>query len=146
MKKAQSSFEFLSTYSIALFLAFGAVLLLGYIAIQPDAFVSETCIINEDFICEDYRIESDGNLTLLLRNGVGRTVTLQYMECLTEVGIFVNNAELTVEAGELFEYSCLIEGLNFPGKIRVDLDIRYQQINRQFPVTVSGNTIVEFEP
>jgi hypothetical protein len=79
MKRAQAAMEFLMTYGWAILVVLVAIGALAYFGVlSPARFLPESCTMAPGIGCDDFKITwADGASTiqLLLRNGMGETVT-----------------------------------------------------------------------
>ncbi len=73
-KKAQAAMEFLMTYGWAILVVLLAIAALAYFGVlTPDRFLPASCVFTQPGLsCEDFKVDSDGTVTLVVRNGMGR--------------------------------------------------------------------------
>ena len=77
MRKGQAAMEFLMTYGWAILVVLVAIGALAYFGVlNPGQFLPRQCLIGPGFSCTDFSVVADGSWTVIVRNGVGETVTV----------------------------------------------------------------------
>ncbi len=76
MKRAQAAMEFLMTYGWAILVVLIAIGALAYFGVlNPSRFLPESCTIGPGLACTDFKIDTNGDGTLVIRNGMGQSLT-----------------------------------------------------------------------
>jgi len=76
MRKAQAAMEFLMTYGWAILVVLAAIAALAYFGVlSPERLLPEKCTIAPGIACVSSKVEST-QTTLVLSNGLGRTITI----------------------------------------------------------------------
>ncbi len=76
MKKAQAAMEFLMTYGWAILVVLVAIAALAYFGVlRPGQYLPSSCMIGSGFSCDDFKVASNGTATVVVRNGLGSTIT-----------------------------------------------------------------------
>lgn len=79
-KKSQAALEFLVTYGWALLAVLVTVGVLIYFGIfNTSRYVDDKCNFGKQIVCEDYLLQSNGNLSLRLRNNFGVSINITRM-------------------------------------------------------------------
>ena len=79
-KKSQAAMEFLMTYGWAILVVLAAIAALAYFGVlSPEKFLPEKCLIETGFTCISSKVES-AQSTVVLSNGLGRTVTIDSIQ------------------------------------------------------------------
>jgi len=78
--RGQAAMEFLMTYGWAILVVLVAIAALAYFGVlNPQRFLPETCTVGPGISCDDFKVGTGGDATIVLRNGMGvelDTVTL----------------------------------------------------------------------
>jgi hypothetical protein len=72
----QASMEFLMTYGWAILVVIAAIGALAYFGVLDSAFFApESCMVMPGVGCEDYQVLDSGEVSLILRNGIGEDLS-----------------------------------------------------------------------
>ncbi|MEM4637492.1 MAG: hypothetical protein QXK76_00520 [Candidatus Woesearchaeota archaeon] len=86
LKKSQAAIEFMVTYGwviIAVMLVLGALAYYG--VFNFNKYINDECSFGSQIYCEDFMLQSDGTLSLRLRNNFGQEIML------SNIGYFHSN-------------------------------------------------------
>jgi len=76
LKKAQAAMEFLMTYGWAILVVLVAIGALAYFGVlNPGKYLPSSCTITPGISCDDFVVKSDGTATVILRNGMGQSLS-----------------------------------------------------------------------
>ena len=74
--KGQAAMEFLMTYGWAILVVLAAIAALAYFGVlSPEKFLPEKCILQPGIACVSHKVEPS-KITLVISNGLGRTITI----------------------------------------------------------------------
>lgn len=75
-KSGQAALEFLMTYGWAILVVLAAIAALAYFGVlSPSEFLPEKCLFETGFTCISSKVEPS-QTTVVLSNGIGRTITI----------------------------------------------------------------------
>ena len=75
-KKSQAAMEFLMTYGWAILVVLAAIAALAYFGVlSPEKFLPEKCVLQPGIACISHKVEPT-KVTLVISNGLGRTITI----------------------------------------------------------------------
>jgi len=75
-KRGQAAMEFLMTYGWAILVVLIAIGALAYFGVlNPSKFLPESCTVGPGIGCDDFKVETTGAATIVLRNGLGQDLT-----------------------------------------------------------------------
>lgn len=131
MKRGQSAMEFLMTYGWAILVVLIAVGTLAYFGVlNPGAQVPETCIFFPGINCEDYKVDSD-SVVLVILNGGGTDFENVYFTVVDTgacSGDSSNVEELRDGEKKTFTINCT-EKLEKNALFRKEVRISYTEVN-----------------
>ena len=108
MKKSQSALEYLTTYGWALIAIAVAIAALTYFGVfNPKKLLPDRCIFKAGFVCEAYKIGSDGTFNLRLKNNLGE---------------IINVTNITIESETVNIFSCTTPP-SYPSEWAPDLSV-----------------------
>lgn len=75
-KRGQAAMEFLMTYGWAILVVLVAIGALAYFGVlSPGRFLPSSCTIGPGIACDAHKVNANGNIQVLLRNGAGQDWT-----------------------------------------------------------------------
>ena len=75
-KRGQAAMEFLMTYGWAILVVLIAIGALAYFGVlNPSKFLPESCTIGPGIGCDDFKVQTTGAGTIIVRNGMGDDLT-----------------------------------------------------------------------
>ena len=93
MKRGQIALEFLTTYGWAMMVVLVMIGGLAYLGVtDPSRFVSERCVADSGFLCEDFQL-FDNQLRVLLRNNQGNSINIVNATVVNEDNIEISDCE-----------------------------------------------------
>ena len=79
-KKSQAAMEFLMTYGWAILVVLAAIAALAYFGVlSPEKFLPEKCILAPGLACVSHKV-TPTEITLIISNGLGRTITVDSVD------------------------------------------------------------------
>ena len=79
-KKSQAAMEFLMTYGWAILVVLAAIAALAYFGVlSPEKFLPEKCILQPGIACVSHKV-TPTDITLVISNGLGRTITINSID------------------------------------------------------------------
>lgn len=78
-RKGQTGVEYLTMYAIAFMIVLVVILVLYYMFSTPP--VTPRCDFPVDLMCVDYKLNTSGNLTLILKQSTGHPITVTAWNC-----------------------------------------------------------------
>ncbi len=108
-RKAQAAFEYLTTYGWAILTAIivtGALAYFGFL--NPSSLLPNKCDFGKQLECVDYRIMSNGDINLRLRNNFGKDITVTDVEGI-EVLVQNKNIPLSIPSGATQQLSMTLD-------------------------------------
>lgn len=145
-KKAQSSFEFLTTYGWALMIMvmmFGALV---YYLNTPSNSVPASCTVVEAFSCSDSQVQGN-QVSIALANIVGSGIKIDDFTCVYDGHINSVSSSATgnhYDAGQKFVATCDFSGGVLPSKgstVKVNFNIRYTKDGYKYPAVAQGSLV-----
>ncbi len=99
-KKSQAAMEFLMTYGWAILVVLAAIAALAYFGVlSPEKFLPEKCVLSPGIACVSHRIDS-GKVTLILSNGLGRSILVNSVEVGKCIGTFIDPDDSEIDGTE----------------------------------------------
>ena len=89
-RRGQSAVEYLSVYAIAFMIVLVVIVAVYYVWMMYSP-TTPSCDISTDIVCTDFKINESGNLTLMVRQTTGHSITVVGINCTAEE----NAAQLT---------------------------------------------------
>jgi len=145
-KKAQSSFEFLTTYGWALMvmvIMFGALV---YYINAPSNSVPASCTIVEALGCTDSQVQGD-TVSLALTNIVGAGITINNLECIYDGTHKVSSSDVSnvhYDAGQKFVATCDFGVGILPSEgstVKISFNIKYTKDGYKYPAVAQGSSV-----
>ena len=79
-RKSQAAMEFLMTYGWAILVVLAAIAALAYFGVlSPEKFLPEKCILQPGIACISHKVQPT-QITLVISNGLGRTITIDSID------------------------------------------------------------------
>ena len=132
-KKGQAAMEFLMTYGWAILAAVIVVGVLWYMIGNPANLAGNNFQISAPFVANAMAVDSNGDVTIEIRNGEAVSVTVTNVTVSGDSGCVANDTSTLVTAGSL-----LIRTLNCSvgsgDRLNGDVVVKYQK---------TGSTIVQ---
>nr|MCK4929953.1 hypothetical protein [Nanoarchaeota archaeon] len=145
-EKAQAALEYLTTYGwaiLAALIAIGALAYFGFL--NPSNLLPSKCDFGRQLECVEYRITSDGNVNLMLRNNFGKDIELIDVEAI-ENTVLGNpfSSPLLISVGTTVEAQILLDYVKPAGdKQEVNLIITFERAGGGYPQhNISGTVFV----
>ena len=145
-KKAQSSFEFLTTYGWALMAIIAVFGVLVYYLNAPTNSVPASCTVVEAFGCTDSQVQVN-TVSLALTNLVGAGIKINNLECVYEGNYkSTSSSELNKHhvAGDKFIANCTFNSGVLPGPgqlVKVNFNIEYTKDGYKYPAVAQGSSV-----
>ncbi len=103
VKKAQAAMEFLMTYGWAILVVLVAIGALAYFGVlNPGKYLPASCVVAPGISCDDFVVRSGGDATVILRNGMGQSLS---SVSLTIPTCTINTADATIADGATGTYT-----------------------------------------
>lgn len=102
LKRAQSSFEYLTTYGWALIVVVVVLSVLFYLGVfSPQRIAPSSCTLQSGMTCYGYKVNSNGTFYLDIGQSVGKTIHVTGYSCSSASSPSVNTlgAEVTIQHG-----------------------------------------------
>ena len=91
LRKSQAAMEFLMTYGWAILVVLAAIAALAYFGVlSPEKFLPEKCVLAPGLACVSHKVEP-AQITLIISNGLGRTITVTSVEVGSCSGAFASD-------------------------------------------------------
>lgn len=157
--RAQAAMEFLVTYGWAIMAVIVAIAALAYFGIiNPARFTSEQCLFQQEFVCREFIAElsadeSKANLTFVLLNNVGNSLSNVRLSATVpgETSSFTctpSPASIGAGLGQAFTCADITNPQGFPAvgnKQRFLVNGTYQKTNGQYNHTIPGEIYVNLQ-
>lgn len=145
-EKGQAALEYLTTYGwaiLAALIAIGALAYFGFL--NPSNLLPSKCDFGKQLECVEYRITSDGNVNLRLRNNFGKDIELTDVEAIenTVLGNPFSPTPLLISVGTTVEAQIPLNYVKPAGdKQEVNLIITFKRADGGSPHNISGTVFV----
>ena len=151
--RGQAALEFLSTYGFAFLIILVMIGALTYFGVlNPNRFLPERCLMNQEFSCEEFQLDIDnpaaGDLTasVIIRNNLGNSVIVGEGNFSNpeDGGNCVNTpGTTTIPSGGEVTYSCVIPAAEstWPAegsKVKVAFASNFTEVGNQFSRPIAG--------
>ena len=134
-KKGQAAMEFLMTYGWAILAAVIVVGVLWYMIGNPANLAGNNFQISAPLVKNAMAIDSNGDVTLEIRNGAAETITIVDTAV---TGCTTNSSDLDVSAGSL--QAILVDcGLTSGSRINADVTISYTTAGSAVTQSATGS-------
>ena len=141
-RKSQAAMEFLMTYGWAILVVLVAISALAYFGVlSPEKFLPEKCLLAPGLACVSHKIEPT-QITLIISNGLGRTITANSVE----VGGCTGSFDTQMISGN--ESTFVITGCNngvSRDAFKGDIVFKYTEKQTGLAKTVYGNIATKIE-
>ena len=142
-KKGQAAMEFLMTYGWAILVVLAAIAALAYFGVlSPEKFLPEKCILQPGIACVSHKVEPT-KVTLVISNGLGRTITINSIDVSGCSGAF---SEL-MQSGT--DHTFVVGGSCSNGaakeKFKGDITMAYTEKDTNLTKTAYGNLNTKVE-
>ncbi len=142
-RKAQAAMEFLMTYGWAILVVLAAIAALAYFGVlSPEKFLPEKCILQPGIACVSHKVEPT-KVTLVISNGLGRTITINSITVGSCTGAF---SEIMLSG---VDHTFVIGGTCNNGpikeKFKGDITMGYTEKDSNLTKTVYGNLNTKVE-
>ena len=141
-RKSQAAMEFLMTYGWAILVVLAAIAALAYFGVlSPEKFLPEKCLLAPGLACVSHKIEPT-QITLIISNGLGRTITANSVE----VGGCTGSFDTQMISGN--ESTFVITGCNngvSRDAFKGDITLTYEDVAYNITKTVHGNIATKVE-
>ncbi len=141
--KAQAAMEFLMTYGWAILVVLAAIAALAYFGVlSPEKFLPEKCILQPGIACVSHKVEPT-KVTLVISNGLGRTITINSIDVGGCSGTFSEVMLSGVDKTLVIGGSCN----NGPAKekFKADITMTYTEKDTNLTKTAYGNLNTKVE-
>lgn len=141
--KAQAAMEFLMTYGWAILVVLAAIAALAYFGVlSPEKFLPQKCILQPGIACISNKVTPTA-ITLVIANGLGRTITVNSIAVGGCAGTF--NQDLVSGT----QYNFVIGGACNNGvskdKFKADITFSYTEKDTNLTKTSYGNIVTQIE-
>ena len=135
--KGQAAMEFLMTYGWAILVVLAAIAALAYFGVlSPEKFLPEKCILQPGIACVSHKVEPT-QITLVISNGLGRTITINSIA----LGSCSSNFNNTMLSGT--DNTFVVGGSCSNGaqkeKFKADITLGYTEKDTNLTKTAFGN-------
>lgn len=136
-QKAQAAMEFLMTYGWAILVVLAAIAALAYFGVlSPEKFLPEKCILQPGIACVSHKVEP-AKVTLVISNGLGRTITI------TSIAVGSCSGTFSQQMSSGTDNTFVIGGACNNGaakeKFKADITMGYTEKDTNLTKTVYGN-------
>jgi len=153
LKKGQAAMEFLMTYGWAILVVLIVIGALAYFGVlSPTQFLPRRCHFTQGLTCTDHVIsQANGNLTILVTNGIGNDIQLTSLFFNTTDGIVDcprGGVQVSVSAGDTATISTkACSGIPGIGKrIKGVMILGYVDQATRFGHNITGSLLTDVEP
>ena len=141
--RAQAAMEFLMTYGWAILVVLAAIAALAYFGVlSPEKFLPEKCVLQPGLACSSRKVETS-QITLIISNGLGRTITINSIA----VGACSGSFNETMLSGD--DHKFVIGGSCSNGppkeKFKGDITLVYTEKDSGLSKTAYGNINTKVE-
>ena len=144
MKKGQAALEFLTTYGWAFLVILIMIGTLAYFGVlNPKGLLPGRCIFSPEIDCQEFQINSGGDLNFRFRNNVGSTADFNVTNVTyiagTNPSVSCNNFA-NVLPGRIVSVTCSFGAGTFPpgDKAKFEVTILYKKSDGQYWTPVKG--------
>jgi len=129
--------EFLMTYGWAILVVLAAIAALAYFGVlSPEKFLPEKCILQPGIACVSHKVEPT-QITLVISNGLGRTITINSIAVGSCSGNF-NNSMLSGTDNTFVIGGACNNGAQ-KEKFKADITLGYKEKDTNLTKTAFGN-------
>ena len=141
-KRSQAAMEFLMTYGWAILVVLAAIAALAYFGVlSPEKFLPEKCILAPGLACTSHKIEPT-QATLIISNGLGRTITVDSISVGGCTGAFTN--QMSSGNDTTFVITGCSNGAS-KDAFKGDITLKYTEKQSGLTKTVYGNIATKVE-
>lgn len=141
--KSQAAMEFLMTYGWAILVVLAAIAALAYFGVlSPEKFLPEKCILQPGIACVSHKVEPT-KVTLVISNGLGRTITINSITVGSCSGTFSQTMLSGTDNTFVIGGSCN-NGLT-KDKFKADITLAYTEKDTNLTKTSFGNINTKIE-
>ena len=141
-RNAQAAMEFLLTYGWAILVVLAAIAALAYFGVlSPERLLPEKCLLEPGLACVQHKVDPT-TITLVLINGLGRTIKVTNLQVGACSGVFDSTMQNSVDT--VFTLSNCDNGLSkdiFKGEITLS----YVDPTYNLTKTVHGDLVTKVE-
>lgn len=142
-RSGQAAMEFLMTYGWAILVVLAAIAALAYFGVlSPEKFLPEKCILQPGIACVSHKVTT-ADITLVISNGLGRTITINSIALGSCSGTFSQ----TMQSGD--QNNFVIGGACNNGapkeKFKADITMGYTEKDTNLTKTAFGNLNTKVE-
>ena len=142
-KKSQAAMEFLMTYGWAILVVLAAIAALAYFGVlSPEKFLPEKCILQPGIACVSHKVETT-KVTLIIANGLGRTITINSIVVGGCSGTFSDTVSSGIDKTFVIGGSCN-NGVQ-KDKFKADITLSYTEKDTNLTKTAFGNLNTKVE-
>ncbi len=142
-RKSQAAMEFLMTYGWAILVVLAAIAALAYFGVlSPEKFLPEKCILQPGIACVSHKVEPT-KVTLVISNGMGRTITIDSIAVGSCSGTFSEQMLSGTDHTFVVGGSCS-NGIA-KDKYKGDITMTYTEKDTNLSKTVYGNLNTKIE-
>ena len=142
-KKSQAAMEFLMTYGWAILVVLAAIAALAYFGVlSPEKFLPEKCILQPGIACVSHKVETT-KVTLIIANGLGRTITITSIDVGGCSGAFSDTMTSGTDKTFVMGGSCN-NGIK-KDKFKADITLSYTEKDTNLTKTTFGNLNTKVE-
>ena len=142
-KKSQAAMEFLMTYGWAILVVLAAIAALAYFGVlSPEKFLPEKCILQPGIACVSHKVETS-KITLVISNGLGRTITINSIDINGCSGTFTTPLQSGVQSN--FELTTSCNNGAPKEKFKGDITLSYTEKDTNLTKTAFGNLNTKVE-
>lgn len=142
-KKSQAAMEFLMTYGWAILVVLAAIAALAYFGVlSPEKFLPEKCILQPGIACVSHKVETS-KITLVISNGMGRTMTVNSIAVGSCTGTFTTS----MQSGSQSNFELTTNCNNGAAKeaFKGDITLKYTEKDTNLTKTAFGNLNTKVE-
>jgi uncharacterized protein (UPF0333 family) len=141
--KSQAAMEFLMTYGWAILVVLAAIAALAYFGVlSPEKLLPEKCILQPGIACVSHKVEPT-KVTLVISNGLGRTITISSITVGGCSGTFSTTMLSGTDSTFVVGGSCN-NGLA-KDKFKADITLGYTEKDTNLTKTAYGNINTKIE-
>ena len=141
--KGQAAMEFLMTYGWAILVVLAAIAALAYFGVlSPEKFLPEKCILQPGIACISHKVEPT-KITLVISNGLGRTITINSIDVSGCSGPFSDALQSGTDHTFVIGGSCSNGAAK--EKFKGDITLAYTEKDTNLTKTSYGNLNTKVE-